>query len=150
MLAKRNCCLSCRLYQLPCRWLKALRDVLVKYLRYPFERSGPPKIFDFWGERRHWALPTRRASSVRFNCRTLSCSVNSYIVPFFSFFYSESPLGHETQFRYFIYRANDKPKAGTAGTAGTALFSFSSPYVRGRVYRICCPCCPSLVFQDSP
>ena len=35
-----------------------------------FERSGPPKIFDFWGERRHWALPTRQASSVRFNCRT--------------------------------------------------------------------------------
>ena len=39
---------------------------------------------------------------------------------------------------------------GTAGTDGTALFSFSSPYVRGRVYKICCTCCPLSVFQCSP
>lgn len=30
MLARARCCLSCRLYQLPCRWLKALRDVSKK------------------------------------------------------------------------------------------------------------------------
>ena len=39
---------------------------------------------------------------------------------------------------------------GTAGTAGTALFSFSSPYVRGRVIVFCWTCCPSSVFQCSP
>ena len=43
----------------------------------PVERAlffllGSPKIFNFWGERRHWVLSTRQASSVRFNCRTRS------------------------------------------------------------------------------
>ena len=35
---------------------------------------------------------------------------------------------------------------GTAGTAGTALFSFSSPYVRGRVIVFCWTCWSIIYF----
>ena len=35
-----------------------------------FPHGVPAKCVTSWGERRHWALSTRQASSVRFNCRT--------------------------------------------------------------------------------
>ena len=46
-------------------------EIRVMIFSYP-TLMGSPKIFNFWGERRHWALSTRQASSVRFNCRTRS------------------------------------------------------------------------------
>ena len=90
MLARARCCLCCRLYQLPCRWLKALTRCFSQisamllvaagssYLpcgrtigfAVRFERSGSPKIFDFWGERRHKSPQCCVQHSLRSCCRT--------------------------------------------------------------------------------
>ena len=45
-----------------------------------FGRSGSPQICNLWGERRHWALSTRPASSVRFNCRTRAQVVDIVVI----------------------------------------------------------------------
>ena len=43
---------------------------LFSYHLHLFPHGVPTKCVTSWGERRHWALSTRQASSVRLNCRT--------------------------------------------------------------------------------
>ena len=56
--------------------LQTRTDLLIKsielfsYHLHLFPHGVPTKCVTSWGERRHWALSTRQASSVRLNCRT--------------------------------------------------------------------------------